>query len=191
MVGIVAALVSGIVIVAGIAAVLFLLAERAPLRAVAVVVLTLAFAFLIGLIVPRVTVTLYDDAQPALTLSQRTFFPTASYTIVTPSGVTLADVRRTFFSRLGRNRWTIAQQGRFVGDAAEESLGGALVRKALGKFSRRFETNIRLEHGGIQAGRIIRRAGSTDAIDVLEISSDALDRRVAVALATLILGREP
>jgi hypothetical protein len=191
VVGIVATLVSAIVFVAGLAAVMFLLAEQSPVRAAGVVILTLVFASLIGLLVPRITVTLYDDAQPALTVSQRTIFPTACYTIATPNGVTLAEVRRTLFSRLGRNRWTISQQGRFVGDAAEESLRGALVRKALGKFNRRFETNFRLEHGGVPAGRIIRRAGSADAIDVLEIHSDALDRRVAVALATLILGREP
>ena len=191
MVGIVAALVSGIVAVAGAAAAMFLLAEGSVLRAIAAVILTVVFAFLIGLLVPRVNVTLYDDAQPALTLSQRTVFPTASYTVVTPNGATVAELRKTFFSRLGRNRWTIAQQGRFVGDAAEESLGGAILRKALGKFSRRYETNIRVSHGGVPAGRIVRRAGTADALDVLEIESDALDRRVMVALATLIVGREP
>ncbi len=191
VIGIIAALVSGLVSVAGLAAVLFLFIEHDPLRAVVALVLTLVFAFLIGLLVPRVQVTLYDDGRPALTLSQRTAFPAACYAVATPNGATLADLRKTFFSRLGRNRWTIVQDGRHIGEAVEESLGRALVRKFLGKFSRRFETNFLIEHGGLAAGRIIRRPQPEGVADVLELTNDALDRRVAVALALVVLGREP
>jgi hypothetical protein len=60
----------------------------------------------------------------------------------------------------------------------------------LGKFNRRFETNVRIVYGGIPVGRIVRRPENGRA-DVLELTSDALDRRIAVALATLVLGREP
>lgn len=186
VVGIVATLVSGIVLLAGLAAVLFLVAEGAPLRAMAALVLTVTFASFIAMLVPRVNVTLYDEHHPALTIWQRTLFPSAAYVVATPNGATLAEVRKTFFSRLGRNRWTITQDGRFLGEAVEESLGAALLRKFLGKFHRRFETNLSITHGGLETGRILRREG-----DVLELTSDALDRRVAVALATLVLGREP
>lgn len=184
--GIVAALVSGIVAVAGFAATLFLLAEGEPIRAIAALILTIAFAFLIALLVPRVNVTLYDDGQPALTISQKAVFPAACYAVATPNGATLAELRKSVFSRLGRNHWSIVHEGRYAGGAAEESFSRALVRKLLGKFSRRFESNVILDHGGA----IIRRPNS-NRVDVLELTSDAVDRRVAVALATLVLGREP
>jgi hypothetical protein len=189
--GIIAALVSAIVALAGFAAVLFLLAEGAPIRAFAALALTLLFATVIAMLVPRVNVTLYDDQHPALTISQSSVFPTARYLVTTPNGAAIAELRKSFFSRLGRNRWTIVQEGRFLGDAAEESFVAALVRKVLGKFSRRFETNLRIAYGGIVAGRIVRKPGADGRADVLELTSDALDRRVAVALATLVLGREP
>jgi hypothetical protein len=186
VVGIVATLVSAIVLLAGLASVLFLLAEGSPLRALAALVLTLTFATFIAMLVPRVNVTLYDEHHPALTVWQRTLFPRTTYVVATPNGTTLAEVRRTFLSRLGRNRWTILQDGRPIGEAVEDSFAGAMVRKLLGKFDRRFETNLRITHGGLEAGRIVRREG-----ELLELTSDALDRRVAVALATLVFGREP
>ncbi len=191
VVGIVAALVSGIVTFAGLAAVMFLVAEGSPARAIAALVLTLFFALFIALLVPRINVTLYDEHHPALTLSQRTHLPTSRYVIALPNGTTLAEIRKTPFSRLGRHRWTVAQEGRLLAEAREESWSGAMVRKALGKFDRRFETNLRIEYGGLPAGRIIRRRNPQGELDLLELTNDALDRRVAVALATLILGREP
>ncbi len=191
VVGIVAALVSGIVTLAGLAAVLFLIAEKSPSRAFVALVLTLIFAFFIALLVPRINVTLYDEHHPALTISQRTTHPGVSYVVATPNGATLAELRKTAFSRLGRHRWRIVQEGRLLAEAVEESWTRAMVRKALGKFNRRFETNLRIEYGGLDAGRIIRRPDGQGAVDTLELTTDALDRRVAVALATLILGREP
>lgn len=189
--GIVAALVSAIVALAGIAAVLFLLAERAPIRAFVALGLTMFFATVIAMLVPRSNVTLYDDQHPALTISQLAVFPSGSYVVTTPNGAVIAEFRKSFWSRLGRNRWTIWQEGRFLGDAMEESFGGALVRKVLGKFSRSFETNLRIAYGGIVAGHILRKPAPDGRADVLEVTTDALDRRLAVALATLVLGREP
>jgi hypothetical protein len=40
-------------------------------------------------------------------------------------------------------------------------------------------------------GKIIRRTNGTGEADVLELTGDALDRRMAVALATVVFGREP
>jgi hypothetical protein len=191
VVGIVATLVSGIVMLAGLAAVLFLIAEHSPARAIAALLLTLIFGFFIALLVPRINVTLYDEHHPALTLSQRSVFPTATYIVATPNGTTLAELRKTAFSRLGRHRWTIAQEGRLLAEAREESWPAAIRRKVLGKFNRRFETNLRIESGGLEAGRILRRPGDHGLADLLELTNDTLDRRIAVALATLILGREP
>jgi hypothetical protein len=191
VVGIIAALVSGIIACAGIASVLFLFAEGSAVRAAAALILTVAFTFLITLLVPRVAVTLFDGAQPALTLTQRSIAPAATFAVTTPNGAQLADIRKSFLSRLGRHRWMILQDGRLIAEAVEESLGRALVRKLLGKFSRRFETDVVVTHGGIEVARIVRRRREDGKVDVLEVLRDALDRRVLVALATVVLGREP
>lgn len=191
IVSVVAALVSAIVAVAGLAAALLLVAEKSPGRAAVTLALTIAFTFIIGRLTPRVDVTLYDDAQAALTITQRASFPASSFIVSTPNGAHLAKLRKSFVTRLGRNRWTIQQDGRYVGDAIEESFSGALARKLFGKFSRRFETNVRVTYGGIEAGRIIRRPDAAGHVDILEVTSDTLDRRVIVAAATLILGGEP
>ncbi|HEX8618627.1 MAG TPA: hypothetical protein VF911_13670 [Thermoanaerobaculia bacterium] len=189
--GVVAALVSGIVALAGLASVLFLIAEGAPFRAFLALLLTFAFASAIALLVPRVNVTLYDGQQPALTLSQRTIFPAATYAVTAPNGTMLAELRKSVFSRLGRNRWTVTHEGRFLGEAKEDSLAGAMARKFLGKFNRRFETNIQIAYGGIVAGHIVRKPDAANRVDLLELTNDTLDPRIAVALATLVLGSEP
>lgn len=188
VVGIVAALVSGIVFVAGFAATAFLFSEEAPLRAILVFALTVAFTLGIAMLVPRIQVTLYDSEQPALTISQNFVFPTASYVVATASGTTLATLRRSAFSRLGRNQWTIFADGHRMGQAVEESFRRSFLRKLLGKFNRRFDANVRIEYSGLDAGTIIRRGADADT---LELHGDLLDRRVAIALATLILGAEP
>jgi len=191
IVSVVAALVSAIVAVAGLAAVLFLMAEKSPVRAAVTLALTIAFTFIIGLLTPRANVTLYDEGQPALTISQRATFPSSAFVVAAPNGAHLAELRKSFLARLGRNRWTIQHDGRYVGEAIEESFFGALLRKLYGKFSRRFETDVRITHGGIEAGHIVRRPDDAGRVDVLDVTSDALDRRVMVAVAVLILGSEP
>jgi hypothetical protein len=191
IVGVVAALVSGIVAVAGIASVLFLIAEGGLIRALVALVLTIVFTTFITMLAPRTNVTLFDNGQPALTISQRSMFPATAYAITTPNGAHLADVRKSPLSRLTRNRWKIYHDNRYVGEAAERSFAGALVRKLYGKFSRRFETDVIVTHGGVETARILRRPDAAGRIDVLEVTADALDRRVLVALATLILGGEP
>jgi hypothetical protein len=78
-----------------------------------------------------------------------------------------------------------------VGSAVEDSFGGALVRKVLGKFSRRFETDMIVRNGDLDTARIIRRPEANGQYDLLELTGSLLDPRVVVALATLVLGREP
>jgi hypothetical protein len=191
VVGIVAALVSAIVSLAGLAAVLFLIAEGSPVRAIAALVLTLIFAFFIALLVPRINVTLYDEHHPALTISQRATHPGISYVVAAPNGTTLAELRKSPFSRLGRHHWTITQAGRLIADVREESWSRAMLRKVVGKFNKRFDSNLHILYGGLEAGRIVRRPQDDGSVDMLELTNDVLDRRIAVALATLILGREP
>lgn len=197
-IGIVAALTAAIVVVTGVAAALFLAAERHPLNAIISIVLALAFSLLIAMLVPPLAVTFSNDHVPVLTLSQasRVAFPSVTYAVATPEGQTLARIRRTVWSRIGRNRWHLtAAGGQQIGVAVEESLGRALLRKAAGKFNRGCEANVRIHCGPHQVGTIYRRpevaGGAVDLLDVSADANDRLDRRVAVALATLVLGSEP
>ena len=189
VVGVIATFLAGIVAVAGTSGVLLLVYQKAPLRALLVLALTIAFSLVIAMLVPRTNVTMYEDDHPALTISQRSVFPSATYIVATPNGAHLAELRKGILSRLGRNRWTITHEGRYLGEAHEETFTGAIARKLLGKFSRKFETNVRITYGGVDAGWIIRRPDAH--VDSLQLTGDALDRRAAVALATLVLGREP
>jgi len=151
-------------------------------------VLTFVFAFLITRLVPRTSVTLFDNGAPALTISQRA---AATYVVAAPNGTILGQLRKSPFSFLGRTRWAITHNGRILAEAIEESFGRAVLRKLYGKFSRRFEANLFIRLPGIEMGRILRRTNGTGVADVLELTGDALDRRVAVALATVVFGREP
>jgi len=188
VIGIVAALVASIVIVAGIAATLFLLAEHNVATAGAALVLSLFFALVIVALVPPVNVTLFNDSSPALTIAQksRSSFPSVTFAVVTPEGAPVCTLRKSIFSRLGRNRWNINGGGY----AIEESFSRALLRKMFGKFSRRYESNM-VVYMPYEVARIIRRPDAHGDVNVLEVVNDAADRRLLVALATLVFGSEP
>jgi len=196
VIGIVAALVSGIVLVAGIAAATFLILETRMLPGAIVLLLCAAFAVLIAMVVPATNVTIYDGAAPVLTIVQQSSLsiPVVTYFVATNDGKPLARVRRSVFSRLGRNRWGILpiSDDHAIGEASEESLAAALIRKLLGKFDPRYQSNLRIRYLDADAGTIARRPDAAGLRDVLDLHPDTpLDHRVAVALATLVLGSEP
>ena len=196
VVSIVAALVAGIVIVAGVAAALFLIAEKRPGAAGASIILSLGFSAIIAALVPRTRVTLYDGNKPALLIAQvsKAALPQTTYAVSTPEGETIALLKRTILSRLGRNKWSIDSPADQGGSALamEESFWRAIVRKVAGKFDRTSEANIRIFHQGVASGVIVRRPDPTGDHDYLDLtSSGTLDHRVAVALATLVFGAEP
>jgi hypothetical protein len=104
----------------------------------------------------------------------------------------IALLRKGFATRIFTNDWTIhLPNGNVVATASEESLSRAMVRKILGKFDRRHEANMLVRVGDSRAATIHRRPDGAGDVDVLEIESSQLDKRVAVALATLVLGSEP
>jgi hypothetical protein len=197
-IGIVAALMSGIVAVAGVAAALVLASDGRALPAIAALMLAVFFALFIAMLVPSTNVRIAEGDVAALTIGQqsRFAFPRVAFAVMTPEGQTLAIIRRGILSRIGRNRWTILSpaKDRQIADASEESLGRAITRKFAGKFNRKFESNVRIRAGYETIGWIVRRPMDDGEFDLLDLSSDAaklLDRRVAVALATLVLGSEP
>ena len=196
IVTIVAALVAGIVLVAGIASMLFLIAEHHPGAAALALILSFGFSGFIAALVPRTQVTLYDGEAPALVITQqsRIAFPRTSYAVKTADGSTIATLGRNILSRLGRNSWSIDSPADQRGSAfaVEESFWRAIVRKFVGKFNKTREANIRIYHQGVASGVIVRRPDQTGEADYLDLASNAtIDRRAAVALATLVFGAEP
>lgn len=194
VVGIVAALVAGIVLAAGTAASAFLAFEKHPLSAIGALMLSLAFALVIAILVPSTSVTLFNGHSPALTIVQtsRVNFPHATFVVRDAAGAAVAILRKNAFARLGRNAWHVFDAKDYpIGEAAEESFGRAIVRKFAGKFSRQYETDVIVRTHEKTAARIIRRAHEGTPVDLLEIEENAIDPRIAIALATLVLGSEP
>jgi hypothetical protein len=196
IVGVVAALMSGVVFISGLAAVIFLAAEGRFGPAIVAIVLSMAFSGLIAMLVPpvNVAVTGHDGKPLGIAQTSRFSFPSATFSITCGEQQQLARVRRSAFSRLGRNRWTLLHPAKdlVTGAAVEETLGRALVRKVAGKFRRTLDANVVIHCQGSPAGTIVRRPDADGNVDYLELPVDApIDRRVAVALATLVLGSEP
>lgn len=196
VVSIVATLVASVVLIAGIAGVLFLLMEGRFLPALLALMMSGFFAAVIIMLVPASRVTLYDGSQPALTIVQQTkfSFPSVTWSVNKPDGQPVGRVRRPFLARFGRERWIVLgpSDAGPAGMAMEESFGRALQRKLAGKFHPRYQSNLRIRYAGSEAGTIQRRPSSDGASDVLDLAPNCpLDRRVAVALATLVLGSEP
>ena len=196
VVGIMATLMSAVVLAAGAAGVLFLVMEGRPLPALAAMMLGAAFAAMIVMLIPATHVTIFDAGAPAITIMQQSSvsFPSATWVVATPDGKTIARLQKSFLSSLGRNRWLIlgADDSSTRGQAVEESFSRALLRKAFGKFALSCQSNVRIRWAGHEAGWIIRRPGTDGHADVLDLHpSSTLDRRAAVALAVLVLGSEP
>jgi len=197
VVGIIAALLSTVVLVAGAMGMLFLLVmEQRPLPALAALLLSAIFAGLIVMLIPPVNVTIFDGATPTITIIQQSGigFPSVTYLVSTADGKPIGRITRSFFSRFGRNRWSIDSADDFLarGEAIEESLGRALVRKAFGTFAPAYQSNIRITWIGEEAGWIVRRPDASGHADLLDLNpGTTLDRRAAVGLAVLVLGSEP
>lgn len=193
---VVAAVMAAIVLLSGFAAAVFLFTEERTVPAAIAMFLAAAFAVMIAMLVPAVNATLYDGAQPVLTLAQQSSIsiPVVTFLVTTSDGKPLARFRKNVFSRLGRNRWRILpiNDDRPVGEAVEESLPRAIVRKMFGKFSPRYQSNVVVRYLGSAAATIVRRPDALGQRDVLDIDPNStMDRRIAVAIATLILGSEP
>lgn len=196
VVGIIAALMSAIVLTAGVAGMLFLLFEGRFLPAVAALMLSVAFAAMIVMLIPATNLTIFDAGVPAVTIAQQSGvnLPSVTFVVTTPEGKPIAHIARSLISRFGRQRWNLRAADDFLarGEAVEESIGRALVRKVLGKFAPAYQSNVRIEWNGEEVGWIIRRPGPDGHADVLDLNpATTLDRRTAVALATLVLGSEP
>ena len=106
VVGIVAIVVSVVVLVTGAAAVTFLAVEGRAVPAIAAAVLSGGFAVVIAMLVPPTNVTLYEDALPTVQISQESnvSFPSVTFVVATPDRRVLARFHKSVWSRLARNQ---------------------------------------------------------------------------------------
>lgn len=198
IVPIVAALMSVIVIIASVAASLFLFVEQRPLAAATALLLGAAFAIVINRLVPEVRVSLLDGTEPALAIAQQSkgSFPSTRFIVTTGDGTPIGAVSRSFFSRFARNRWSLfgADGTTPVGYAIEESWGRAFLRKFAGKFRSDFQADLHIRSGNRQLATIVRRPRANGDVDLLDLGANhdaQLDPRLALAVATLVFGMEP
>ena len=179
VVGIVAAVTSAIVLIAGAASMIILALDTRPLPAVFAALLTAAFSVIIAMLVPATRVTVYEATTPVFGIVQQSSlsFPSVTFAVVGRDGRTIARLANTVMSRIGRRRW------RILAADADRPLGDAV--RNLG-----FRTIYRIRYQGQEVGRITRERDE----GILDLSADparTLDRRVALAIAMVVLGMEP
>jgi len=193
---VVAALMAMIVLFAGLAGAAFLLFEHRPIAGAVALLLSAAFGTMIIMLIPPTNLTIFEGAAPAITIAQTSSvnLPDVTYVVAGADGKPVGQIAKSFLSRFGRNRWRLMNRdgSSGAGEAIEESLTQAFVRKAMGKFAPAYQSNVRILWKGEEAGWIIRRPAADGQADLLTLSpATTLDRRIAVALATLVLGSEP
>jgi hypothetical protein len=189
------------VLLASLAALTFLLSEGRFLSALTAFALLAGFvAILQKVLLPQIEIALFQDeelSRPALTIAQtsRFTFPAAAFAVFSDSWSEIGRVSFGTWSRLGRHRWSLLDPaGRELATAGEESLTDALIAKFLRGFDSRFETDLRVRIGGRDVGGIFRRPQSGLSRGTVDLNGDRafiIDRRLAVALAVLVMGLEP
>jgi hypothetical protein len=191
LVGFVARLVAAMISISGAATAIFLFWQRQSFPGLTAVFLTVAFLFVILMLIPRQQILLYSDAalsSIAMMLIQETrfSFPSLRFTLRKADGSVIGRFQKNLASNFGRRRWWILDRpgDRRIGYAKEESLPLALLRLIVALV----RTNFRIYLHGRQVGFINRRAPVRNQVqlDLRQDPSHLLDRRLAIGLAVLI-----
>lgn len=191
LVGFVARLVAAMISISGAATALFLFSQRQSFPGLTALILTVAFIFVILMLVPRQQVLLYSDAalsSISLMLVQETrfSFPALRFTLRKADGSVIGGFQKNLASNFGRRRWWILDRPGVsrIGYAREESLPRAILRLIVALV----RTNFRIYLHGRQVGLINRRAPVRNQylLDLRQDGSHLLDRRLAIGLAVLI-----
>jgi hypothetical protein len=198
--GIVSFFVAATVIVASLAATIFLLSDGRFLSALVALALSGGFLVAIWRLLSHLEVPVFGDdslERRVVTLTQisQLTFPGTKFLVSDSSGREIGKLRFSGWSRIGRHRWTLLDaQDRHIATATEDSWGRAMLRKLLGKFRPEFETNLEIRSDDKVIGTITRRkeeGTNRGLVDVSADQNDIVDRRLAAALAILVFGLEP
>ena len=154
--------------------------------------LSLAFAFLVAILAPKIAVTLFaQDGSALLSIRQQTRVP-GSWLILTPTGERLALIRRPRFHRARPERWFITDLGgRVVAAFRDRSRGRALLRALTAGIIAPSSKELELRAGEESSGQLTVRGSGADATRRLDLTRHPLDARITFAAAALILTGEP
>lgn len=194
LVGIVATLVGGFIVVSGIAAVAFLLADSRFFSALLAMAMTVGFSWIVVMLIPRKAIVIFDDEalqSPSIVLFQesRFAFPILRFSVRGAEGTPFAFFQKNAFRNLLKRTWWMYGPASPdpVGYAVEESLLRATLRK-IGARVFGLRTNFRILYQGSRVGVLNRREIREDryALDLTEDPDFTFERRTAVAFAVMI-----
>ncbi|MDP3769208.1 MAG: hypothetical protein Q8S13_14445 [Dehalococcoidia bacterium] len=157
--------------------------------------LAVLFVVAIGLSVKR-HITFYRDESRRSSLLEvlqdKKFQPiVATYTVRTPAGETLANLRKNYLFNIFRKRWYCdAPDGSRICVAKEESIILSMLRRLLGPLFGLLRTNFIILRGDSDdvIGEFNRKLTILDRY-VLDMSQDRarkLDRRIALAIGVML-----
>lgn len=198
LVGIVATLVCGFIVVSGIAATAFLLADSRFLSAVLAMFLTAGFSWIIVMLIPRKAIVIFNDESmqsPSIVVFQesRFAFPVVRFSVHGQEGTPFAFFQKNAFRNLLKRTWWLYDSASPdpAGYAVEDSLLRATLRK-IGARVFGLRTNFRILYRGSRVGVLDRQQIKDDryALDLTEDPSFTFDRRTALAFAVMIDGVE-
>jgi len=198
LVGIVATLVGGFIVISGIAAVAFLLADSRFFSALLAMALTVGFSWIIVMLIPRKAIVIFNDEalqSPSIVLFQesRFAFPVVRFSVRGQDGKPFAFFQKNAFRNLLKRTWWMYDSASAdpVGYAVEDSLLRATLRK-IGARVFGLRTNFRLIYQGSRVGVLNRGEIREDryALDLSEDPDFTFDRRTALAFAVMIDGVE-
>lgn len=194
MVGIVATLVCGFIVVSGIAATAFLLADSRFFSALLAMALTAGFSWIIVMLIPRKAIVIFNDESlqsPSIVIFQesRFAFPVLKFSVRSQDGKPFAFFQKNAFRNLLKRTWWIYDSASAdpAGYAVEDSLLRATLRK-IGARVFGLRTNFRILYKGSRVGTLDRIQIKDDryALDLTEDPSRTFDRRTALAFAVMI-----
>jgi len=198
LVGIIATLVCGFIVVSGIAATAFLLADSRYFSALLAMALTGGFSWIIVMLIPRKAIVIFNDESlqsPSIVVFQesRFAFPILRFSVRGGNGNPFAYFQKNAFRNFLKRTWWIYDSASEdpVGYAVEDSLLRATLRK-IGARVFGLRTNFRILYRGSRVGVLDRRAIKDDryALDLSEDTEFTFDRRTALAFAVMIDGVE-
>ena len=190
-----AGFVATMIIVTGVAVVAFLIYEKAWVPAGAAVLITFAFATMVGAAIPLRSVPVWETlppGRPMLTLVQEKGLPLPQlrFAVLDSEGTVLAVIAKRVFPSLGRRVWRLldAAGGTELARASEDSFVRSIIGRIIGGSIRVLRTNYEIHARGTRIGTLDRARGRPGRL-LLDLSTDdrSVERQLLVALALAIV----
>lgn len=190
VIGVIATFTATLVFLSASAAAVFLSLQMRLAAAAAALVLGITFAVLINSLVPSMQVRLIDPHGRIVVMLERMrrgLRPAASWIITGEAGEPLATASPNALAPYLHEAWKLRLANGSTAVASDPSILRALVRKFLASFDRSFETDLRVELGSEVQGWIRRRTADGSGGHLEVVPTAAIDSRVVLGLAAIVL----